>query len=59
MKIRVIQIKSGIGQSLRQKQTLAALGLHKIDQYREHVLNPQIEGMIKKVNHLIRVEKIK
>ena len=59
MKIRVTQVKSGIGRSFRQKQTLAALGLHKIDQYRDHVLNSQIEGMIKKVEHLIRIEKIK
>jgi large subunit ribosomal protein L30 len=59
MRVQVTQIKSGIGRPLRQKQTLAALGLHKISQYREHELNPQIEGMIKKVSHLIRVKEIK
>ncbi|MDR1005726.1 MAG: 50S ribosomal protein L30 [Bacteroidales bacterium] len=58
MKVKVTQVKSGIGHTLRQKQTLAALGLHKISQYREHELTPQIEGMIKKVSHLIRVEEI-
>ncbi|MDR1725346.1 MAG: 50S ribosomal protein L30 [Bacteroidales bacterium] len=59
MKIKVTQIKSGIGHSLRQKEILATLGLHKISQYREHELTPQIEGMIKKVSHLVKVEIIK
>ena len=36
MKIRVTQVKSGIGRTLRQKQTLASLGLNKISQNREH-----------------------
>jgi large subunit ribosomal protein L30 len=58
MKIKVTQVKSGIGHPLRQKQTLAALGLHKISQYREFELTTQVEGMIKKVSHLIKVEEI-
>lgn len=58
MKVRVTQIKSGIGRTLRQKQTLASLGLKKISQTKEHELTPQIQGMIDKVNHLIKVEEI-
>ncbi len=58
MKVRVTQIKSGIGKTLRQKQTLASLGLKKINQAKEHELTPQIQGMIDKVNHLIKVEEI-
>ncbi|MCK9320377.1 MAG: 50S ribosomal protein L30 [Bacteroidales bacterium] len=58
MKVRVTQIKSGIGRTLRQKQTLASLGLKKINQAKEHELTPQIQGMIDKVNHLIKVEEI-
>jgi large subunit ribosomal protein L30 len=58
MRVKVTQIKSGIGHPLRQKQTLAALGLHKISQYREHELTPQVQGMISKVSHLIKVEEI-
>ena len=58
MKVRVTQIKSGIGRTLRQKQTLASLGLKKINQAKEHELTPQIHGMIDKVNHLIKVEEI-
>lgn len=58
MKVRVTQIRSGIGRTLRQKQTLASLGLKKINQAKEHELTPQIQGMIDKVNHLIKVEEI-
>ncbi|MDD2529924.1 MAG: 50S ribosomal protein L30 [Bacteroidales bacterium] len=58
MKVRVTQIKSGIGRTLRQKQTLESLGLRKINQTKEHELTPQIKGMIDKVSHLIKVEEI-
>ncbi|MCK9163467.1 MAG: 50S ribosomal protein L30 [Bacteroidales bacterium] len=58
MKVRVTQIKSGIGRTLRQKNTLASLGLRKINQTKEHELTPQIKGMIAKVNHLVKVEEI-
>ncbi|MBP1645770.1 MAG: ribosomal protein [Bacteroidetes bacterium] len=58
MKVRVTQIKSGIGRTLRQKQTLASLGLKRINQTKEHELTPQIQGMIDKVNHLVKVEEI-
>jgi large subunit ribosomal protein L30 len=58
MRVKVTQIKSGIGRTLRQKQTLASLGLNKISQNREHELTPQIQGMIAKVSHLVKVEEI-
>ena len=53
MKIKVIQRKSAIGRSQRQRDTLRGLGLSKINQ--ERILNdtPAIRGMINKVNHLI------
>jgi len=53
MKIKVIQRKSGIGRSQRQRDTLRGLGLTKINQ--ERILNdtPAIRGMINKVSHLI------
>ena len=53
MKIKVIQRKSAIGRSQRQRDTLRGLGLTKINQ--ERILNdtPAIRGMINKVNHLI------
>ena len=57
-KIRVTQVKSGIGQTLRQKRTLEALGLKKMHYSVEHDATPQVLGMCKKVEHLVKVEEI-
>ena len=57
-KIKIIQIKSGIDRSERQKLTLKALGLNKLHAVKEVEVTPQILGMVKKVNHLIRVEEL-
>ena len=56
-KIKIIQVKSSIDRPQRQKATLKALGLNKISQSVEHEENPQILGMIKKVAHLVKIEK--
>lgn len=53
--IKIQQIKSGIGQTLRQKRTLEALGFKRMHHIIEVVKTPQIEGMIRKVHHLIKV----
>jgi large subunit ribosomal protein L30 len=58
-KLRVTQIKSGIDRSERQKQTLLALGLKKLHNPKEHEATPQILGMIRAVEHLVKVEEIK
>ncbi len=57
-KIRITQVKSGIDRSERQKQTLIALGLKKMNASKEVVATPQILGMVRKVEHLIKVEDI-
>jgi large subunit ribosomal protein L30 len=57
-KLRVTQIKSGIDRSERQKLTLLALGLKKLHNPREHEATPQILGMIRAVEHLLKVEEI-
>jgi len=57
-KVRITQVKSVIDQSKRQKATMEALGLKRISQSREHDLSPQIQGMIKKVAHLVKVEEL-
>jgi large subunit ribosomal protein L30 len=57
-KLRITQIKSGIDRSERQKLTLQALGLNKLHNPREHEATPQILGMIRAVEHLLRVEEI-
>ncbi len=58
-KYRVTQIRSKIGSTKVQKKTLEALGLHRINQTKEHEGTPQVLGMINKVNHLISYEEIK
>ncbi len=55
--IKVTQVKSKIGATVRQKNTLAALGLKKLQQTVEHEATPQIEGMVQKVLHLLSVER--
>lgn len=56
-KLIVTQIKSDIGQTKRQKGTLEALGIKKMHNPVELKDTPQIQGMINKVHHLIKVEK--
>lgn len=51
--IKIKQIKSGIGQTVRQKRTLQALGFFKLHQTIEKEATPQILGMVKKVAHLL------
>jgi large subunit ribosomal protein L30 len=55
--IKIKQVKSGIGQTVRQKNTLRALGFIKLNQTIEKEATPQIMGMIDKVAHLITVVK--
>ena len=57
-KIKITQVKSGIDRSERQKLTLQALGLNKINASKEVEATPQILGMVKKVDHLIKVEEL-
>jgi len=57
-RIKITQIKSGIDRSERQKLTLQALGLNKLNASKEVEATPQILGMVKKVNHLIKVEEV-
>lgn len=57
-KIKITQIKSFIKKPKNQKLTLKALGLKKIGQSVVHEKSNVIDGMIEKVKHLIKVEKI-
>jgi large subunit ribosomal protein L30 len=57
-KIRITQVKSKNGKPERQKRTLEALGIHKLNHSVEHEATPQILGMVVKVRHLIKVENI-
>ncbi len=57
-KIKVTLVKSPIDRPERQKLTLKALGLNKTNSENELEATPQILGMIRKVNHLVRVEEL-
>jgi len=57
-KIKVTLVKSPIDRSQRQKLTLQALGLNKMNSSKEIEATPQILGMVNKVNHLITVEEV-
>jgi len=58
-KIKVTQVKSGIDRPERQKRTLKALGLRKMNASVEHEATEQIKGMVAKVLHLVTVEEVK
>jgi large subunit ribosomal protein L30 len=58
-KIKVTQVRSKIRRPQRQKRTLEALGLKKMNQVVEHDASPAILGMVHKVKHLVSVEEIK
>lgn len=55
-KVKLTQVKSTIDRPERQRLTLEALGLRKINASVEHEDTPQIKGMIEKVKHLLKVE---
>lgn len=57
-KLKITQVKSIIDRPKRQKATMEALGLRKINQSVEHNATPQILGMVEKVSHLIEVEQL-
>ena len=56
-KVRITQVRSQIGQSERHRGTLRALGLGKIGRTVEQEETPVLAGMLRKVNHLVRVEE--
>ncbi len=56
--IKITQVKSIIDRPRRQKDTMKALGLRKINHSVEKEGTPQIMGMVAKVSHLVQVEEI-
>lgn len=57
-KLKVTQIKSGVGRIKRQRQIIRALGIKRLHQSVEHPDTPQLRGMIEKVSHLVKVEEV-
>jgi large subunit ribosomal protein L30 len=58
-KIKITQVKSAIDRPERQKLTLKALGLNRLNASKEVEATPQILGMVNKVTHLVQVEEVK
>ena len=54
--LRITQIRSTIGQTDHHLGTLRALGLGKIGRSAEHKDSPELRGMLRHVNHLVRIE---
>jgi large subunit ribosomal protein L30 len=55
--IRVTLVKSPIGYSKRQKGTIRALGLRRMNHTVEHLDTPVLRGMLAKVSHLVVVDE--
>jgi large subunit ribosomal protein L30 len=54
--LKITQVRSTIGQTDRHLGTLRALGLGKIGRSAEHQDSPELRGMLRQINHLVRVE---
>lgn len=57
-RIKITQVKSAIDRPKRQKLTIEALGIKKLNRSVEHDDSPAIRGMVNKVQHLVIVETI-
>jgi len=57
-KLRLTLIRSTIGRPKKQKATVEALGLRKMNQTVEKEASPQVRGMVKKVQHLLTVTEV-
>jgi large subunit ribosomal protein L30 len=56
--LKVTQVRSSIGCKPKQRGTLRALGLRRINHTVEHSDRPEVRGMIARVPHLVRVEEV-
>lgn len=57
-KIKITLVKSPIDRPERQKLTLKALGLNKTNSSKEVEATPQVLGMVRKVEHMVKVEEL-
>lgn len=56
-KVKITIVKSTIDRPKNQKATVKALGLRKLNHSVELEETPQVKGMIRSVQHLLKVEK--
>lgn len=57
-RLRITQVRSEIGTQARHRGTLRSLGLRRIGQTVEHADSPQLQGQLRLVSRLIRVEQV-
>ena len=57
-KLKITLVKSTIGAVPKNRKTVEALGLRKLNHSVEMPDNPAVRGMIQKVRHLVKVEEI-
>lgn len=57
-RLRITLVKSPIGYTQRQKDTIRALGLRRMGHTVEQMDTPVIRGMVRKVSHLVRLEEL-
>ncbi len=57
--LRITQVRSGIGLARDQRNTVRALGIHRMHETVEQADSAVIRGMIFKVKHLVKVEEVK
>jgi large subunit ribosomal protein L30 len=56
-KLRITLVKSAIGYSEKHKDTVRALGFHHLNETVEQTDSPTLRGMLRKVNHLVKIEE--
>ena len=57
-KVRITQVRSGIGRQEGHRRTIRALGIKRHQQSVVHELTPAIQGMIDKVSFMVAVEEV-
>ncbi|HSP38071.1 MAG TPA: 50S ribosomal protein L30 [Frankiaceae bacterium] len=57
-KLRITQLKSGIGGTSRQRETLKTLGLRRIGATVVREGRPEVRGMVRSISHLVEVEEV-
>jgi large subunit ribosomal protein L30 len=57
-KLKVTQVRSAIDKGAKQRGTIRALGIHRLGQTVVQEDRPEVRGMIRAVQHLVRVEEI-
>jgi large subunit ribosomal protein L30 len=57
-RVKITQVRSGIGRQEGHRRTIRALGIKRHQQSVVHELTPAIEGMINRVSFMVEVEEV-